>query len=216
MGGSYGVERLALYKCSRKWDRPRQRSPSIHAATNHGPSNRAEFVDNGRLGPDAVGRPGCGPRRPVFRRGDLLAIGLLSGRGARLGMIITRSPLRISLGGGGTDLPSYYRDHTGFLIAAAIDQYVYVTVMRPFSPGIYLKYSQLEHATASTRCSIRSSAKRCSWSASGRRISKSPAGGYPRRNGPWLVGQLHDGAAQRALRAPAAPAASERARRTGV
>ena len=47
-------------------------------------------------------------------------------------MIITRSPLRITLGGGGTDLPSYYRDHTGFLISAAIDKYVYVTVMRPF------------------------------------------------------------------------------------
>lgn len=60
-------------------------------------------------------------------------------------MIITRSPLRISLGGGGTDLPSYYRDHGGFLIAAAIDKYVYVTVMRPFTPGIFLKYSQLEH-----------------------------------------------------------------------
>jgi D-glycero-alpha-D-manno-heptose-7-phosphate kinase len=60
-------------------------------------------------------------------------------------MIITRSPLRITLGGGGTDLPSYYRDHAGFLIAAAIDKYVYVTVMRPFSPGIYLKYSKLEH-----------------------------------------------------------------------
>jgi D-glycero-alpha-D-manno-heptose-7-phosphate kinase len=60
-------------------------------------------------------------------------------------MIIARSPLRITLGGGGTDLPSYYRDHTGFLVAAAIDKYVYVTVMRPFVPGIYLKYSQLEH-----------------------------------------------------------------------
>ena len=59
-------------------------------------------------------------------------------------MIITRSPLRITLGGGGTDLPSYYRDHEGFLIAAAIDKYVYVTVMRPFKPGVYLKYSQLE------------------------------------------------------------------------
>ncbi|MDR3153633.1 MAG: galactokinase [Deltaproteobacteria bacterium] len=60
-------------------------------------------------------------------------------------MIITRSPLRISLGGGGTDLPSYYREHGGgFLIAAAIDKYVYVTVLRPFSEGIYLKYSQLE------------------------------------------------------------------------
>jgi D-glycero-alpha-D-manno-heptose-7-phosphate kinase len=60
-------------------------------------------------------------------------------------MIITRSPLRITLGGGGTDLPSYYREHGGFLIAAAIDKYVFVTVMRPFVPGIFLKYSQLEH-----------------------------------------------------------------------
>jgi D-glycero-alpha-D-manno-heptose-7-phosphate kinase len=60
-------------------------------------------------------------------------------------MIIARSPLRITLGGGGTDLPSYYEEHGGFLVAAAIDRYVYVTVMRPFSPGIYLKYSALEH-----------------------------------------------------------------------
>ncbi len=59
-------------------------------------------------------------------------------------MIITRSPLRITLGGGGTDLPSYYRQFGGFLISAAIDKYVYVTVMRPFRPGIFLKYSQLE------------------------------------------------------------------------
>lgn len=59
-------------------------------------------------------------------------------------MIITRSPLRITLGGGGTDLPSYYRQFGGFLISAAIDKYVYITVMRPFRPGIFLKYSQLE------------------------------------------------------------------------
>jgi D-glycero-alpha-D-manno-heptose-7-phosphate kinase len=60
-------------------------------------------------------------------------------------MLITRSPLRISLGGGGTDLPSYYEDHGGFLISAAIDKYVWVTVMRPFAPGVFLKYSKLEH-----------------------------------------------------------------------
>jgi D-glycero-alpha-D-manno-heptose-7-phosphate kinase len=60
-------------------------------------------------------------------------------------MIIARSPLRISLGGGGTDLPSYYQEHGGFLVAGAIDRYVYATVMRPFTPGIYLKYSNLEH-----------------------------------------------------------------------
>lgn len=63
-------------------------------------------------------------------------------------MIIARSPLRITLGGGGTDLPSYYREHEGFLIAAAINKYVYVTVMRPFTEGIYLKYSELEHVGA--------------------------------------------------------------------
>lgn len=60
-------------------------------------------------------------------------------------MIISRSPLRITLGGGGTDLPSYYRERGGFLIAAAIDRYVYVTVMRPFVEGIFLKYSKIEH-----------------------------------------------------------------------
>ena len=60
-------------------------------------------------------------------------------------MIITRSPLRITLGGGGTDLPSYYQENEGFLVAAAINKYVYVTVMRPFTEGIYLKYSELEH-----------------------------------------------------------------------
>ena len=60
-------------------------------------------------------------------------------------MIIARSPLRITLGGGGTDLRSYYQEHEGFLVAAAIDKYVFVTVMRPFTAGVYLKYSQLEH-----------------------------------------------------------------------
>lgn len=59
-------------------------------------------------------------------------------------MVITRSPLRVSLGGGGTDLPSYYAKHGGFLVTAAIDKYVYVSVMRPFTKGIYLKYSKLE------------------------------------------------------------------------
>ena len=60
-------------------------------------------------------------------------------------MITARSPLRISLGGGGTDLASYYRDHEGYLLSAAIDKYIYVSVMRPFKEGIYLKYSELEN-----------------------------------------------------------------------
>jgi D-glycero-alpha-D-manno-heptose-7-phosphate kinase len=63
-------------------------------------------------------------------------------------MIITRSPLRISLGGGGTDLPSYYREHGGFLVAAAIDKYVYITLHRTFQPGLIIKYSALEKVSA--------------------------------------------------------------------
>jgi D-glycero-alpha-D-manno-heptose-7-phosphate kinase len=59
-------------------------------------------------------------------------------------MIITRSPLRISLGGGGTDLPSYYEEHSGFLIAAAIDKYIYITLHRTFVQELIVKYSKLE------------------------------------------------------------------------
>lgn len=59
-------------------------------------------------------------------------------------MIITRSPSRISLGGGGTDLPSYYRQHTGFVIAAAIDKYVYITLHQTFVDDLIIKYSQME------------------------------------------------------------------------
>jgi len=61
-------------------------------------------------------------------------------------MIITRSPLRISLGGGGTDLPSYYENHGGFLIAAAIDKYVYININRRFVSRFLLKYSSYEEA----------------------------------------------------------------------
>ena len=47
-------------------------------------------------------------------------------------MIIARSPLRITLGGGGTDLPSYYEKKEGFLISAAIDKYVYILINKTF------------------------------------------------------------------------------------
>ena len=59
-------------------------------------------------------------------------------------MIITRSPLRITLGGGGTDLPSYYLQHEGFLIAAAIDRYIYITIHQTFIEELIVKYSKLE------------------------------------------------------------------------
>jgi D-glycero-alpha-D-manno-heptose-7-phosphate kinase len=62
-------------------------------------------------------------------------------------MIITRTPLRISLGGGGTDVPSYYRKAgCGFLIAAAITRHVYIAVNQNFDDAILLKYSQVERA----------------------------------------------------------------------
>ena len=59
-------------------------------------------------------------------------------------MILVRSPLRLTLGGGGTDLPSYAERFGGLTITAAIDRYVYVGLTTPFFPGIYLKYSEQE------------------------------------------------------------------------
>jgi len=59
-------------------------------------------------------------------------------------VIIARSPLRVTLGGGGTDLPSYYEKFGGFLIAAAIDKYIYITLHDTFVPDLIVKYSELE------------------------------------------------------------------------
>ncbi len=59
-------------------------------------------------------------------------------------MIIVRSPLRVTLGGGGTDLPSYYREFGGFLVAAAIDRYIYITLHETFVDDLIVKYSKLE------------------------------------------------------------------------
>src|ERR1043165_337350 len=52
--------------------------------------------------------------------------------------------MRISLGGGGTDLPSYYREHSGFVISAAIDKYVYIPRQEPFANQLIVKYSKME------------------------------------------------------------------------
>lgn len=59
-------------------------------------------------------------------------------------MIITRSPLRLTLGGGGTDLPSYYQKFGGFVIACAIDKYVYITLHQTFVQELIIKYSKME------------------------------------------------------------------------
>src|SRR5438445_13850449 len=66
-------------------------------------------------------------------------------------MIITRSPLRISLGGGGTDLPSYYRQHGGFVIGGAIDKHVYITLHQTFDQELIIKYSRMERVRSASQ-----------------------------------------------------------------
>jgi len=61
-----------------------------------------------------------------------------------MSMIFSRAPLRISLGGGGTDLPSYYREHGGFLVSGAIDKYVYMLTHTVFQRHYRMKYNQME------------------------------------------------------------------------
>jgi D-glycero-alpha-D-manno-heptose-7-phosphate kinase len=63
-------------------------------------------------------------------------------------MIVSRAPVRFSLGGGGTDLPSYSAEHGGFLVAAAIDKYIYVSANRRFYDSIRLAYSKTETVTS--------------------------------------------------------------------
>jgi len=61
-----------------------------------------------------------------------------------LSVISTRAPLRISLGGGGTDVPSYYREHGGFLVAGAVDKYIYMLTHTVFQRRYRMKYSEFE------------------------------------------------------------------------
>src|SRR3972149_10887351 len=60
-------------------------------------------------------------------------------------MIIVRSPLRISLGEGSTDIKSYYKDHEGFCISAAIDKFVYTALNITPHDYMIIKYSEIEH-----------------------------------------------------------------------
>ncbi len=64
-------------------------------------------------------------------------------------MILARAPFRISLGGGGTDLPSYYRKFSGFVITAAINKYVYLYLNRPAADDLLrIKYSTYEQVSS--------------------------------------------------------------------
>lgn len=112
-------------------------------------------------------------------------------------MIMTRTPLRISIGGGGTDLPSYYSQHGGgFVISAAISKYVYITVNRSFLPGYLLKYSETEHATTcdEIRHPLMREAIRMHRAASPLEVvsvADVPAGTGLGSSGTFLVGLLH-------------------------
>ena len=83
-----------------------------------------------------------------------------------MSVIFTRAPLRISLGGGGTDIPSYYRERGGFLVAGAIDQYVYMLAHTVFQQRYRLKYSEFEEVDdpADIRHPILREALRLHWS----------------------------------------------------
>ncbi len=62
-----------------------------------------------------------------------------------MSVVFSRAPLRISLGGGGTDLPSYYSEHGGFLVAGAIDKYIYMLMHTVFQRQYKMKYSETEN-----------------------------------------------------------------------
>lgn len=110
---------------------------------------------------------------------------------------MTRTPLRISIGGGGTDLPSYYQDHGGgFVLSAAINKYVYITVNRSFLPGYFLKYSETEHAHTceEIRHPLLREALRMHRAASPLEVvsvADVPAGTGLGSSGTFLVGLLH-------------------------
>ena len=76
-------------------------------------------------------------------------------------MIVSRAPVRFSLGGGGTDLPGYSDRFGGFLVSAAIDKYIYVTANKRFHRDIRLAYSKTRSWPRSTGSSTASSARRC-------------------------------------------------------
>jgi D-glycero-alpha-D-manno-heptose-7-phosphate kinase len=61
-----------------------------------------------------------------------------------MGAVVVRAPLRVALGGGGTDLPSYYREHGGLVVSTAIDRYVHMTVSSRFASRYGLKHLEWE------------------------------------------------------------------------
>src|SRR4051812_25321135 len=140
-------------RCCRKWARRRPRCGITRPRTARGRSNSRRSPRT--FAPAARRVPACAKasaRSKSSRRSTApAATPSATPRSENFPMIITRSPLRISLGGGGTDLPSYYREHGGFLVAGALDKYVYLTLHRTFVPELIVKYSKLERVSEAAK-----------------------------------------------------------------
>ena len=135
LGGSYGTERLAHYQMLPGMGPPETTIYEYPAADDSWEAEMAGLLGRHPAPAHAfAGHRGC-TGGAAHRRADPQG---------KAPVIITRSPSRISLGGGGTDLPSYYRQHGGFVIAAAIDKYVYITLHQTFVEEAIIKYSQTE------------------------------------------------------------------------
>lgn len=111
-------------------------------------------------------------------------------------MIITRTPLRITLGGGGTDLPGFYARHGGFILAMAIDKYVHVSVKRADDDGVRLNYGGGEYVAGArdlTHDLTREALLACGYE---RGVEITPGADVPGgtglgSSGAYLVGLLH-------------------------
>ena len=70
-------------------------------------------------------------------------------------MIISKTPMRMSFVGGGSDLRSFYRERGGAVVSTAIDKYMYITVNRKFDSGIRASYSQTEEVEAAREVQVK-------------------------------------------------------------
>ena len=133
-----------------------------------------------------------------------------------MSVIFSRAPLRISLGGGGTDLPSYYREHGGFLVSGAIDKYVYMLTHTVFQRRYRMKYSEIEEVDEIGRDPppdpARDAAAPLARQPAGDRVGRRRPGGH--RHG--LLGRLHRLPAQGSGARPADLDHARRARRGGL
>ena len=117
--------------------------PSVLDEIDRADAERHRLSPAAAAGGPGAGRAGGGVL-PRHRHGR--SVPASQGGVARAGrtMIITQTPLRIGLLGGGTDLPGYYREHGGRVLNCAIDKYVYVIVKQRFDDDIYVNYSKKE------------------------------------------------------------------------